>query len=71
VVESSLDGQAWAEIDRKKNCKDFQYGSQSASFAVSNSAECRFIGLAQTGENHLWKDDLLFQAVAFFGTLLE
>jgi hypothetical protein len=71
VVESSLDGEAWTRIDRKTDNKDFNGCWETASFAVSNSAECRFIRLTQTGQRH-WGDDYLFiRAFEFFGTLLE
>jgi hypothetical protein len=77
VVESSLDFVNWIEIDRKTDNEDFKSGTETASFAVSKSAECRFIRLTQTGLNHVgdaWHDgdDLLYiEAVEFFGTLLE
>jgi hypothetical protein len=70
VVESSLEGEAWTEIDRRTNNDDFEaYGA--ASFAVSNSAESRFIRLAQRGKNHMGNDNLYTYAFEFFGTLLE
>jgi hypothetical protein len=72
VVESSLDGEAWTEIDRKTNNVDFKANNwATASFAISKSAECRFIRLTQTGKNHGGNDYLAIQAFEFFGTLLE
>jgi uncharacterized coiled-coil protein SlyX len=72
VVESSLDGEAWTEIDRKTDNEDFKADNWiTASFAVSNSAECRFIRLTQTGKDHYGKDFLVIGAFEFFGTLLE
>jgi hypothetical protein len=72
VVESSLDGEAWTEIDRKTDNEDFKGGFAVASFAVSNSAECRFIRLTQTGKRHFdGSNYLAIQAFEFFGTLLE
>jgi hypothetical protein len=70
VVESSLDGEAWTEIDRKTDNEDFKLWGM-ASFVVSKSAECRFIRLTQTGKNHIREDDLLIRAFEVFGTLLE
>jgi hypothetical protein len=70
VVESSLDGEAWTEIDRKKNNKDFM-GLVTAWFDVSNSAGCCFIRLTQTGKKHDGNDILYIQAFDVFGTLLE
>jgi uncharacterized coiled-coil protein SlyX len=71
VVESSLDGEAWTQIDRKTDNQDFKDAPERASFAVSNSAECRFIRLTQTGQTHYWNDILSIKAFEFFGTLLE
>jgi hypothetical protein len=71
VVESSLDGEAWTKIDRKTDNVDFKAWLGPASFAVSKSAECRFIRLTQTGKNHSWNDDLSILAFEVFGTLLE
>jgi hypothetical protein len=71
VVESSLDGEAWTEIDRKTDNEDFMDGWETASFAVSNSAECRFIRLTQTGKNHKGSDYLHIQAFEVFGTFFE
>jgi hypothetical protein len=71
VVESSLDGEAWTEIDRKTDNEDVKSICFTvASFAVSNPAECRFIRLTQTGKRH-WPggDDLPIMAFEFFGTL--
>jgi hypothetical protein len=78
VVEGSLDGEAWTEIDQKTNNEDFRDWA-TASFAVSNSAECRSIRLAQTGKNH-WTghsvymptfDELCISDFEFFETLLK
>jgi hypothetical protein len=70
VVESSLDGESWTEIDRKRDNDDFKdWGT--ASFVLSKSAECRFIRLTQTGKNHYPADFLRISAFEFFGTLLK
>jgi hypothetical protein len=73
VVESSLDGQTWIGIDRKTDNKDFKEGNwETVSFAVSNSTECHFIRLTQTGKRHFFKDhNLPLRGVEFFGILLE
>jgi hypothetical protein len=72
IVEASLDGRNWTEIDRKTNdqsLKDFR-GNQ-ASFAVVNAAHFRFIRLTQTDKRHGGDDVLLLSRVDFFGTLSE
>jgi hypothetical protein len=72
VVESSLDGKTWAEIDRKrKNMDLWEDLDSAASFAVAKSTECRFVRLTQTGKNDGANDHLIISAVEFFGTLLE
>jgi hypothetical protein len=71
VIESSLDGEGWTEIDRKTDNNDFEDMYGMGSFAVSNSAECRFIRLTQTGVDAAGFDDLLISAFELFGTLLE
>jgi hypothetical protein len=71
MVEGSLDGRVWTELDRQTDNEDFKCGLGTASFAVSNSAECRFIRLTQTGKNHGDHDFLDVYAFEFFGTLLE
>jgi hypothetical protein len=73
VVESSLDGVNWTEIDRETDIEGFRtHGWRVGSFGVSNSAECRFIRMTQTDKRYLFDDDILaIAAVEFFGTLLE
>jgi hypothetical protein len=76
VVEGSLDGEGWTEIDRQTSNRDFndfnvKYGWKAASFAVSTPAECRFIRLAQTDKRYDGDDSLALSAVEFFGTLSE
>jgi hypothetical protein len=78
VVEGSLNGRSWREIDRQTDNQDFKKGLNTASFAVSNPAEFRLIRLTQTGERYCgndlldWCDDyLVLKAVEFFGTLSE
>jgi hypothetical protein len=70
VVEGSLDGRSWTEIDRQTDNQHFKKLNR-ASFAVSNPAEFRFIRLTQTGKRTYGDDYLSLQAVEFFGTLSE
>jgi hypothetical protein len=79
VIEGSLDGRSWTEIDHRTNNWDFERGG-TAAFAASYPAEVRFIRLTQTGKIHRVDDDdyypgedycLLMSAVEFFGTLFE
>jgi hypothetical protein len=70
VVEGSLDGTSWTEIDRQTDNQDFADWNR-ASFAVLNQAEFRFIRLTQTDKTHRGQDYLSLGAVEFFGTLSE
>jgi hypothetical protein len=66
-----LDDVAWTEIDRQTDYEHFKEAWDIASFAVANSAECRFIRLTQTSKDHNGDDCLGIYALDFFGTLLE
>jgi hypothetical protein len=70
VIEGSLDGESWIEIDRQTDNQDFR-DLGLASFAVSNPVAFRFVRLAQTGKTHRNADNLGLRAVEFFGTLAE
>jgi hypothetical protein len=71
VVEGSLDGKSWTEIDRRTDNQVFKADWTTASFAVSCSAECRFVRLTQTDARRNGDDYLDLRAVEFFGTLYE
>jgi hypothetical protein len=70
VVEGSLDGSSWTEIDRKADNLDF-LGWNTASCAVSKRREFRFIRLTQTARRLGGDYCLPLRAVEFFGTLSE
>jgi hypothetical protein len=61
----------WREIDRQTDNGDLEKGRYIASFAVSDSAECCFIRLTQTGKNQVGRDQLVIEAFEVFGTLIE
>jgi hypothetical protein len=71
IVEGSLDGESWTEIDRQADNQDFRHDWNTVSFTVSTPAECRFIRLTQADKNHDGHDELRLRAVEFFGTLPE
>jgi hypothetical protein len=50
VVEVSLDGIRWTEIDRRISTLEFKLGWPTASFEAIRTAECRFIPVTQTGK---------------------
>jgi hypothetical protein len=74
VLEGSLDGENWTEMDRQTENGDFdehRRDGQEASFVVWNQAKSRFIRLTQTDQNRFLQDHLLLIDVEFFGTLFE
>jgi hypothetical protein len=72
VVDGSLDGSSWTEIDRKTGSENpYALFGNIASFAVSQTAEFRFIRLTQTDKAYSCDDLLRLYAVEFFGTLSE
>jgi hypothetical protein len=71
LVESRPDGIGSTERDRKTDDLNFKANLDTASFALSNSSEGRFIRLTQTGQNHQGRDQFAINAFEVFGTLLE
>jgi hypothetical protein len=79
VVEGSLDGARWTEIDRQTDNQDFtgrngiyDHDWNTASFRVSRAADFRLIRLKQTDQNHTGNHTLLpLRAVEFFGAFSE
>jgi hypothetical protein len=72
VIEVSMDGTSWKEIDRKTNnqylCQDRW---EKASLTVSKPGACRFLRLTLTSKTHADNDYLILRTVEFFGTLRE
>jgi hypothetical protein len=69
VLEGSLDGRNWQELDRRAE----QKRPSPTSFAVSTAAhgsEHRFLRLTQTDKNRYRSDILVLNTAEFFGTLL-
>jgi hypothetical protein len=71
VLEGSLDGSNWGELDRRSNNSDLNARDVIRTFTISISGRCRFIRLRQTGKNHRGDDYLLFYAFEVFGRLRE
>jgi hypothetical protein len=72
IVEGSVDGSTWTEIDRRMDTDDFENGANTVSFTISQPADCRFIRLSQTDKNHNGTHCLgWLNLVEFFGTLSE
>jgi hypothetical protein len=71
VMEGSLDGENWTEIDRQTDHRAFRDLPETTAFTVSNPAECSFIRLTQTYRNYGGHDVLALGPVEFFGILSQ
>jgi hypothetical protein len=71
VIEGSLNGTSWMQLDKQMNTKDLIGQNRVVSFPVSTVAESRFIKLSMTGNDHSGDSFFCLSAVEFFGTLIE
>jgi hypothetical protein len=71
VIEGSIDGANWSEIDRQQDTDVFAIEVNLVTFKAANHVEARFIRLRQLDQNHFGNDDMCFYAIEFFGTLRE
>jgi hypothetical protein len=75
VIEGSVDGRTWIEMDRRCDNEDFRGGwsASIATFTAKKGPEFRFIRLTQTDRNYYGArcHTLPLTAVEFFGTLSE
>jgi hypothetical protein len=69
VIEGSIDGTSWTEIDRHENNNDLNRSLALKTFAVSNVATFQMIQLRQIGLNHANNNHLCFTAFEIFGLL--
>jgi hypothetical protein len=71
VVESSVDGESWTELDRKFNYDDLRDPRVVRSFPISDRVECRMVRFRQTGPSRANRHFLCLTAFEVFGTLQE
>jgi hypothetical protein len=71
VLERSIDGLTWTELDRRTHSDDFNGPNSVHAFSIPKSIECRFIRLRQTGKNHEGNDMLAFCHFEIFGFLVD
>jgi hypothetical protein len=71
VIEGSVDGQSWTEIDQQSDNQDLKQSWRTVSFAISSRLDFRFIRLTQTEARHDGRECLSLRAVEFFGTVSE
>jgi hypothetical protein len=70
-LEGSLDGSQWSELDRHEDDTTTNDQHRIGTFRVSDSQECRFIRIQQTGKNSGGQDYLVLYAFEIFGRLIE
>jgi hypothetical protein len=68
LVEGSMDGKKWTELDQRKNDTHLKGNFAVQTFDVKSPVECRFVRLTQTGKNHSESNCLSFCALEIFGT---
>jgi hypothetical protein len=67
VLEGSLDGETWTELDRKTDDSQITRRLMIVDFKVSNPEKVRMIRFRQTDRNHLNSYYLALTAVEFYG----
>jgi hypothetical protein len=72
VIEVSMDGSTWHEIDRKEHDFTLKGRNVTMLFPVTHRDECRLIRLRQTGPNHFSTTDhrLIISGFELFGELI-
>jgi hypothetical protein len=71
LVETSVDGQHWWEVDHREGNYELNGRSLVRTFAVTEHRPCRFIRLVNIGRNHFGSDRLCIDAWEIFGLLIE
>jgi acetoacetate decarboxylase len=72
LVNTSADGENWREVAREEDNKQLDRPNFTATFAVADGGECRFIRLLNIRRTHSgWNDCILISAWEIFGSLLE
>jgi hypothetical protein len=71
VLETSLDGEEWTEVDRQADRNLDPFDIENASFACSKPSEGRFVRLTPTRPTTTGTHILVLRVFEFFGTLFE
>jgi hypothetical protein len=71
VLDGSVDGDEWTELDRQTDSEAFARGLQTSSFAIAKPIECRYLRLLQTDANQYKGNCLRLSAVEFLGTFSD
>jgi hypothetical protein len=71
VIEISLDGQGWTEIDRKEDNGDLNGTNLVKSYELGAEAEARVVRIRQIGPTHSGKHFLTISGFELFGAIVE
>jgi hypothetical protein len=69
VIEGSVDGTAWFELDQRNNCRDLVGLNRSQTFSASGSGFSHLIRLRQTEKSSSGCDYVALGAFELFGIL--
>jgi septal ring factor EnvC (AmiA/AmiB activator) len=71
LIQVSLDGEEWTEIDRRDSNADLNGKDITRTFAVLRHEVGRFVRLVNIGRNHFNSDMLCISSFELFGSLIE
>jgi hypothetical protein len=71
LVETSVDGEAWHEVDHKEDNKELNGRYFIGTYAVAGAGACRFIRLVNIGRTHSRCDLVMLTGWEIFGSLFE
>jgi hypothetical protein len=71
LVEGSVDGESWIEIDRQEDRDELNARKVLRTFEVAKSEVCRFVRLTNSGRNYEGIDQIVISAFEIFGALIE
>lgn len=71
VIEGSVQGFEWIELDQRSNNTDLKTSLVTKVFSITNSVPVRQIRIRQTGPNHAGGHCLAFSAFELFGDFDE
>jgi hypothetical protein len=71
VIERSVDGHEWIELDQKRNNPDLNDRNVIRSWPTTRSMKSRYIRLRLTGRSHCGTNILALSSFEVFGTIIE
>jgi hypothetical protein len=71
LVETSMDGKNWREVDHWQDNEQLNGFPFTATFELAGAEECRFIRLVNIGKNHGGNDVLWISACEIFRNLIS